>query len=168
MLAAALSVGLGGTAAHAAPQATMMDLQLELAELVEEDDDESARALEARVAEGLPPAALTALLDACREHPRADLAPMVQNLAMHRTAAIRARALLAWAALGPAASIQAIEAAADDADQGVRRLAVALGRLHPSERADAIVRALLAHDAALAEEVAEQELEAPEDEEVGS
>jgi hypothetical protein len=163
MLAAALVLGLGSGAANAAA-GSMVDLQLELADLVEQDDAESAEALAARVGEGLPPAALSALLDVCREHPRGDLEPMIRSLAMHRTSAIRARALLAWAGLGPAASVLAIEAAADDRDAGVRRLAVVIGRLHPSERGDAVVAALLAHDPALAEEQQEGSLEAPAEE----
>jgi len=165
ILAAVLMFGTSADTAWANP---MMDLQLELTELVEQDDEASVQALRNRVDEGLPPAALSAMLDACREHPRDDLAPLLQDLAMHRTSAIRARALLAWAGLGPGASVAAIRAAADDRDSGVRRLAVVLGRLHPSDRGDAIVRELLAHDAELAEEIAAQELEAPEGEEAGS
>ena len=141
----------------------MTDLQIELLELVEQEDETSVAQLRARVEEGLPPAALSAMLDACREHPRTDLEPLLRDLAMHRTAAIRARALLAWAGLGPTQSVAAIEAAADDGDAGVRRLAVVLGRLHPSDRADAVVRSLLEQDEDLAAELAAQELEAPED-----
>ncbi len=139
----------------------MLDLQLELTELVEDEDTGSVKALQQRVAEGLPPAALTAMLDACLEHPRTDLEPLIRDLAMHRTSAIRARALLAWAGLGPTESVSAIEAAADDRDAGVRRLAVVLGRLHPSDQAEAVVGELLARDAELADELAEQTIEAP-------
>ncbi len=140
----------------------MLELQIELAELVEQDDAQSVSALRDRVGEGLPPAALTAMLDACLEHPRSDLEPLLRDLAAHRTAAIRARSLLAWAGLGPGESVDAIEAAADDRDGGVRRLAVVLATLHPSERADALVAQLLEQDPELAEEVGGQDLSAPE------
>ncbi len=158
-----------GTVSGTAAASPMMDLQLELLELVEQDDEASVDALKTRVDDGLPPAALSAMLDACREHPRQDLEPLIRELAMHRATAIRARALLAWAGLGPTQSVDAIAAAADDADAGIRRLAVALDRLHPSDRADAVVSELLAHDEALAEELEAEVLEAPEaDEESGS
>ncbi|MCR9161134.1 MAG: hypothetical protein ACE37F_13285 [Nannocystaceae bacterium] len=158
VLGTALMLGVWSGTASASP---MMDLQLELIELVEQDDEASATELETRVDDGLPPAALSAMLDACREHPRQDLQPLIKDLAMHRASAIRARALLAWAGLGPSQSVDAIAAAADDADPGIRRLAVALDRLHPSDRADAVVSELLAQDEALAEELQEEELEAP-------
>lgn len=158
-----------GTVSGTASANPMVDLQLELLELVEQDDEASVDALQTRVDDGLPPAALSAMLDACREHPRQDLEPLLRELAMHRATAIRARALLAWAGLGPTESVDAIAAAADDSDAGIRRLAVALDRLHPSDRADAVVSDLLAHDEALAEELEAEVLEAPEgDEESGS
>ena len=160
VLVAALLLG----AASDARAEALTDLQLELLELVEQDDDASVAALRARVDEGLPPAALSAMLDACREHPRQELGPLLRELAMHRTAAIRARALLAWAGLGPTQSVEAIEAAADDGDAGVRRLAVVLGRLHPSDRAEAVVNGLLARDPELAAEVGAPQIEAPEGE----
>ncbi|MCF6329336.1 MAG: hypothetical protein L3J02_06015, partial [Henriciella sp.] len=46
-----------------------------------------------------------------------------------------------------------IQAAADDADAGVRRLAVVLARLHPRDRADAVVAQLPERDPELAQEV---------------
>lgn len=162
VLGTALMFGVVSGTASASP---MMDLQLELLELVEQDDESSAKALQTRVDDGLPPAALSAMLDACREHPRQDLEPLLRDLAMHRATAIRARALLAWAGLGPSQSVDAIAAAADDSDAGIRRLAVALDRLHPSDRADAVVEDLLAHDEALAEELHAEVLEAPEGDE---
>ena len=162
VLGTALLFGIASGTASASP---MMDLQLELLELVEQDDEASARTLQTRVDDGLPPAALSAMLDACREHPRQDLEPLLRELAMHRATAIRARALLAWAGLGPSQSVDAIAAAADDGDAGIRRLAVALDRLHPSDRADAVVSDLLAHDEALAEELEAEVLEAPEGDE---
>lgn len=166
MLGTALMFGVASGTASANP---MMDLQLELLELVEQDDAASVEALRTRVDDGLPPAALSAMLDACREHPREDLEPLLRGLAMHRATAIRARALLAWAGLGPSQSVEAIAAAADDADAGIRRLAVALDRLHPSDRSDAVVSDLLAHDEGLAEELRAEGLEAPEvDEEPAS
>lgn len=143
----------------------MLDLQLELTELVEQDDADSVSELRTRVGDGLPQAALTAMLDACLEHPRADLEPLLRDISAHRSSAIRARSLLARAGLGPSQSVDAIEAAADDRDSGVRRLAVVLARLHPSERADALVARLLEHDPALAAEVAGKDLAAPAEEE---
>lgn len=140
----------------------MLELQLELGEMVEQDDAQSVTALRARVEEGLPPAALTAMLDACLEHPRPELEPLLRDLSAHRTAAIRARSLLAWAGLGPSQSVDAIEAAADDRDGGVRRLAIVLARLHPSDRADAVVARLLEHDPDLAEEESGPGLSEPE------
>lgn len=139
----------------------MLELQIELAELVEQDDAQSVSALRTRVEEGLPPAALTAMLDACLEHPRADLEPLLRDLSAHRTSAIRARSLLAWAGLGPSQSVDAIQAAADDRDAGVRRLAIVLATLHPSDRADALVAQLLEHDPELAKEVTGRDLSAP-------
>ncbi len=141
----------------------MLELQIELADMVEQDDERSVSALRSRVDEGLPPAALTAMLDACLEHPRAALEPLLRDLAGHRTSAIRARSLLAWAGLGPTESVDAIQAAADDRDAGVRRLAVVLARLHPSDRADAVVAQLLEHDPALAEDVGGQGLSTPDE-----
>ncbi len=161
LLAAVWTVGLSTGVAQAGADASMLDLQLELTALVEEHEPGSVEVLRERVAQGLPPAALTAMLDACLEHPRSDLEPLVRDLAMHRTAAIRARALLAWAGLGPSASVEAIEAAADDGDAGVRRLAVVLGRLHPSDRAEAVLGELLARDNALAKELTAEHLQAP-------
>ncbi len=162
LLAAALGMSLTAGPAYAGPEDSMLELQIELAEMVEQDDEQSVSALRARVDEGLPPAALTAMLDACLEHPRADLEPLLRDLAAHRTSAIRARSLLAWAGLGPAESVDAIEAAADDRDAGVRRLAVVLAKLHPSDRAEALVAQLLEHDPELAEEAGGQGLSAPD------
>lgn len=162
LFAAALGMSLAASPAWANPQDSMLELQIELAEMVEQDDEQSVSALRARVDEGLPPAALTAMLDACLEHPRAELEPLLRDLAAHRTSAIRARSLLAWAGLGPGESVDAIQAAADDRDPGVRRLAVVLATLHPSDRAEAVVAQLLEHDPELAEEVGGQGLSAPE------
>lgn len=139
----------------------MLELQLELAEMVEQEDAQSVSALRARVDAGLPPAALTAMLDACLEHPSSGLEPLLRDLSAHRTSAIRARSLLAWAGLGPSQSVDAIQAAADDANAGVRRLAVVLARLHPSDRADALVAQLLERDPQLAQEESGQGLSVP-------
>lgn len=161
LFAAVLGWSLAASPAWASPEDSMLELQLELAEMVEQDDAQSVAALRARVDEGLPPAALTAMLDACLEHPRSGLEPLLRDLSSHRTSAIRARSLLAWAGLGPSSSVDAIQAAADDADAGVRRLAVVLARLHPSDRADAVVAQLLERDPELAQEVSAQALSAP-------
>lgn len=161
LFAAVLAVSLAASPAGASPTDSMLELQLELAEMVEQDDAQSVEALRARVEEGLPPAALTAMLDACLEHPRSSLEPLLRDLSAHRTSAIRARSLLAWAGLGPSSSVEAIQAAADDADAGVRRLAVVLARLHPSDRADALVAELLERDPELAEELSGNALSAP-------
>ncbi len=139
-------------AAAAAP-ADLTRVGAELEALVVQADREGVAELERRVEDGLPPEALTALLDACRAHPRSELEPVLRTLAEHRTSAIRARALLALAELGPLEAVAAVKAAANDRDHGVRRLAVVLGRLHPSDRVDAIVESLLEHDPSLAEEV---------------
>ncbi len=149
---AVLGMGLWASPAWASSEDSMLALQIELAELVEQGDAHTVAALRSRADAGLPPAALTAMLDACLEHPSAELEPLLRDLAAHRTSAIRARALLAWAGLGPSQSVDAIEAAADDRDGGVRRLAVVLARLHPSDRADALVARLLEHDPELAHE----------------
>ena len=162
VFAAALGMSLAASPVWASPQDSMLELQIELAEMVEQDDVQSVSALRARVDEGLPPAALTAMLDACLEHPRAELEPLLRDLAAHRTSAIRARSLLAWAGLGPTESVDAIQAAADDRDAGVRRLAVVLARLYPSDRAEALVAQLLEHDPELAEEIEAQGLSAPD------
>lgn len=138
--------------ASAASDSQMLQLQIELEELVEQEGMQSASELEARVAKGLPPAALSAVLDACREHPRSPLEPVVRRLAKHRSAPIRARALLALAEFGPSQSVSAVKSAADDRDRGVRRLALVLHRLHPSDRSEAIATTLLERDPTLAEE----------------
>ncbi len=155
--------------AGAASDSQLLQLQIELEELVEQEGMQSAAELEARVARGLPPAALSAVLDACREHPRSPLEPVVRQLSKHRGAPIRARALLALAEFGPSQSVSAIKSAADDHDRGVRRLALVLHRLHPSDRADAITRALLERDPTLAAEHEEDGgVSAPQSEEAGS
>ena len=46
----------------------------------------------------------------------------------------------------------------------MRRLAVVLWRLHPSDRAEAVVNGLLARDPELAAEVGAPQIEAPEGE----
>ncbi len=55
---------------------------------------------------------------------------------------MRARALAARAELGGQFAVSAIEAAADDLDPGVRKVAVALAGVHPSPAADDVLARL--------------------------
>lgn len=112
---------------------------------------EAGQVVTRAVRRGLPPAVLAVVLDVLREHPRADLLPVVRELACDRRVEIRGRAFVAWAALGGVQAQASIEAAADDLDPRLRRLAWVLATQHPSEAAERTVQALLARDAALAE-----------------
>jgi hypothetical protein len=131
-----------------------IDVTARLRELLADPRPAAAAALRERVGQGAPPVALLALLDAYRAKPRPELLDVVQGLASYRRTDVRAHALTAWAQTGPHEADLAIAAAADDLDPGIRRLAVSLAERHPSPAASSRIDDLLAHDHALAEEIA--------------
>ena len=114
---------------------------------------EAGKRLAEQVQRGLPPAVLAVLLDVLGAHPRGDLTPIVVRLTRDRRPEIRARAIVAWAALGERFAMQAIAAAADDIDARIRVLAWVLAQRHPSPSSDAVVQALAARDAEIAARV---------------
>jgi hypothetical protein len=139
-------------ASHAGPGGDVEALSSTIRGLVADDRPETADALQEMVARGLPPAGMATLLDAARSTPRVDLLPMLVQLSSYRRPEIRARALVARAALGGAYADRAVAVAADDLELGVRRLALVLGRANSSPVTDEIIADLLAHDAELAAE----------------
>lgn len=120
-----------------------------------EPGPQSAAEIRERIDNGVPPGALVVWLDAYRGAPRYDLLDVVSSLASYRRVEVRGRALAALAANEGTHSLAAIELAATDGDETIRRLAIGLAKRHPSATADEIVGRLLARDPALAAEVAE-------------
>lgn len=105
-----------------------------------------------RVTEGVPPGAMVAFLVAVAEHPHADYEALVRQATRYRRVGVRAHALVAWAAMGPQQAGRAVQQAADDPEQGIRRLAVVLADQHTSPASDEVVRRLLQRDVELAAE----------------
>lgn len=149
VVSGAVSLCLCGPAAAAAPQARsgqIDTLAAEVRDWVFDEDPNTAAWIEARVAAGLPAGVLAGLADACRQHPRVDLLGVLMELSEYRRPEVRARALAARAELGGQFAVSAIEAAADDLDPGVRKVAVALAGVHPSAAADEVLAQLRALD----------------------
>lgn len=135
-------------------QATDVDgLSTLMIQLLEHPERAAAVALERRVEQGVPPAALIALLDAARRHPRPELEPLWVRLTEYRRPSVRGRALAALAASSPEGARVAVAKASDDVEPELRRLAVALARDHTTPATEQLMWELLGRDRELAAEL---------------
>ncbi len=133
-------VGAGGGAmvpdAETGPIAARVRALAVSADPVDVDD------LRRTVAAGLPPGVLVAALVTLREHPNPLHLNLLRDLSTYRRAEVRGQALAALAALGAGPANEAVLAALDDMDPGIRRLGLHLAELHSDPIIEEAVLAL--------------------------
>lgn len=109
-------------------------LNRELRELVALGDEAAFRCVQHRVSRGLPPAALLALLDAIELDRPEGMVAVAWDLARHRRASVRSRALHTLGAFGELWTRRAVSLALLDADLQVQATGYALALAHPDPR----------------------------------
>lgn len=103
-----------------------------------------------KVAGGLPPKSLAAFVDNARAYPREEYAPALRRYARYRKATIRARALVALAAIDRDFGGEAALLAMDDSSIEIRVLGVELALAHTAPHVEEALLRLLARDEAVA------------------
>lgn len=103
-----------------------------------------------KVAGGLPPKSLAAFVDNARVYPREEYAPALRRYARYRKATIRARALVALAAIDRDFGGEAALRAMDDSSIEIRVLGVELALAHTAPHVEEALLRLLARDEAVA------------------
>jgi hypothetical protein len=163
MLALALAMALvsdtpsPGPERHAAMTAHAAQRQAALVRtLVARADSAAVAYVVEAVRNGLPPAALHAFLDAARTHPHAAYATVLGRLAAYRNATVRAKALLAWAALGEPQARRAVLKALDDPDLRIRVLGLDMAAEHTTPELEEAALRLIERDDAVADTVAQR------------
>jgi hypothetical protein len=106
------------------------------------------------VQSGLPPIALHAFLVEAQHHPDKRYGASLQRLTHYRNPGIRARALVAVAALGPAKAHWAALRALDDPELDIRLLGLDLCRAHTTPDLEEAALRLIARDRAVAAAIA--------------
>jgi len=103
-----------------------------------------------KVAGGLPPKSLAAFVDNARAYPREEYAPALRRYARYRKATIRARALVALAAIDREFGGEAALLAMDDPTTEIRVLGVELALAYTAPHVEEALMRLLARDEAVA------------------
>lgn len=132
-----------------AREGDLVDLTEELRARVARGTEAEASCLQGRVGQGLPPAALLVLLDAIVEHPAAQveaMIPIAWDLARHRRANVRSRALTTLAHFEGDWADRAVVLAISDRDAAVRATGHRLAAQHPSPRFEASLREAFERD----------------------
>ncbi len=132
---------------HDARQARLFDSMMERADPVALD------VVLSKVAGGLPPKSLAAFVDNARAYPRPEYAPALRRYARYRKATIRARALVALAAIDREHGAEAALRAMDDTSLQVRLLGVDLALAHTAPHVEEAMLRLLVRDQAVAKVV---------------
>lgn len=128
---------------HDARQARLFDSMMARADPVALD------VVLSKVEGGLPPKSLAAFVDNARVHPRPEYAPALRRYARYRKPTIRARALVALAAIDRDHGSEAALRAMDDSDLDIRLLGVELALIHTAPNVEEALLRLLARDEAL-------------------
>jgi|GEM_PF-2096879 len=132
---------------HDARQARLFDSMMARADPVALD------VVLTKVAGGLPPKSLAAFVDNARVYPRAEYAPALRRYARYRKDTIRARALVALAAIDRDFGAEAALMAMDDPSTEIRVLGVDLALAHTAPHVEEALLRLLARDEAVAKVV---------------
>ncbi|MBV1862616.1 MAG: hypothetical protein KUG77_29615, partial [Nannocystaceae bacterium] len=103
-----------------------------------------------KVAGGLPPKSLGAFVDNARSYPREEYAPALRRYARYRKATIRARALVALAAIDRDFGGEAALLAMSDPTTEIRVLGVELALAYTAPHVEEALMRLLARDEAVA------------------
>ncbi len=106
-----------------------------------------------RVAGGLPPRSLEAFVDNARKYPRDEYAPALRRYARYRKTTIRARAIVALAAIDRAHGAEAALLAMDDSSHDIRLLGVDLAHTFTAPNVEEALMRLLARDESIAKAV---------------
>lgn len=117
-----------------------------IARLIERGDSAAVGFVLDVVDRGLPPRSLDAFLEGARRHPMTAWAAPLRELTVYRKAHVRARALVAWAAIGPDEAREATLAAMNDPELQVRLLGVDMAGEHTTPELEAAVLRLLERD----------------------
>ncbi len=103
-----------------------------------------------KVAGGLPPKSLAAFVDNARTYPREEYAPALRRFARYRKPTIRARALVALAAISRDLGSEAALLAMDDPTLEIRVLGVELALAYTAPHVEEALMRLLDRDEAVA------------------
>lgn len=157
MFALALAISLAGTHEarsvehHAAVTAQAAERHATMMRSLVRRGDPAAVAYVVRsVRDGLPPPALHAFLEAAQAHPHPAYAAPLRELASYRSPTLRARALLAMAAIDELEARRAVLAALGDPDVRIRLLGLELAETHTTPELEEAALRLLDRDAEVA------------------
>ena len=132
---------------HDARQARLFDSMMSRADPV------ALEVVLSKVEGGLPPKSLAAFVDNARAYPRPEYAEALRRFARYRKDTIRARALVALAAIDRDHGAEAALLAMDDASTEIRLLGVDLALAHTAPHVEEAMRRLIARDEAVAKVV---------------
>jgi hypothetical protein len=132
---------------HDARQARLFDSMMARADPI------ALEVVLSKVAGGLPPKSLSAFVDNARTYPRAEYAPALRRFSRYRKPTIRARALVALAAIDRDYGAEAALAAMDDPSVEIRLLGVDLALANTAPHVEEALLRLLARDEEVAKVV---------------
>jgi hypothetical protein len=132
---------------HDARQARLFDSMMARADPIALD------VVLSKVAGGLPPKSLAAFVDNAREYPRAEYAPALRRFARYRKDTIRARALVALAAIDRECGSEAALLAMADPSSEIRVLGVDLALAYTAPHVEEEMLRLIARDEVVAKAV---------------
>lgn len=129
---------------HDAQQARLFDSMMARADPI------ALEVVLSKVAGGLPPKSLSAFIDNARVYPRREYAPALRRYTRYRKPTIRARALVALAAIDRDFGAEAALLAMDDPSVEIRLLGVDLALTNTAPHVEEALLRLLARDEAVA------------------
>lgn len=132
---------------HDARQARLFDSMMSRADPI------ALEVVLSKVEGGLPPKSLAAFVDNARVYPRAEYAPALRRYARYRKPTIRARALVALAAIDRDYGAEAALMAMDDPSTEIRLLGVDLALANTAPHVEEAMLRLIARDPAVAKVV---------------